>query len=103
MIGNSANQSDATPQIFMLPKRYVSGLSKEVLYDLLGLVVSKLETLKVCGQKKVETFWVRGYFSAIIIVIAALWASQVRFPDNANFEAQQFCSPLVYKNIQYLF
>ena len=87
-----------------LPNRYVSGLSKEVLYDLLDQVALKLETVKVQGQKKVETFWVRGYFSsAIIIVIAALRASRVRFPDDANFEAQQFCSSLVYKNIQYLF
>ena len=40
----------------MIPNRYVLGLSREVLYDLLGLAVSKLETLKVCGQKKLRHF-----------------------------------------------
>ena len=45
------------------PKRYVSGLSKEILYDHLGQVALKLETVKDRGRKKVETFWVRGYFS----------------------------------------
>ena len=41
----------------------MSGLSKEILYDHLGQVALKLETVKVRGKKKVETFWVRGYFS----------------------------------------
>ena len=86
-----------------LPKRYVSGLSKEILYDHLGQVALKLETVKVRSKKKVETSWVRGYFFVIYHTESALRAARVRIPDNANFEALQFCSPLVYKSIQYLF
>ena len=39
----------------------MSGLSKEVLEVNFGQGISKLQARKVGNQKKVETFWVRGY------------------------------------------
>ena len=41
--------------------RYVLELSKEVLEVSFGQGVSKLKTSKIYSQKKVESFWVRGY------------------------------------------
>ena len=42
-------------------------------------------------------------FIELRIEIAGLLEARVRFPAGADFEGQQLCSPLAYKNLLYLF
>ena len=54
---------------FQAQNKYELDLSNEVLYVHLDQMTANLQACKVCNQKNVETFWVRGYvFRKIAIV-----------------------------------
>ena len=78
--------------VLVLLNRYVSGLSKEVLYEFLGQAVAKLETVKLVVKKNLLG----------LRLIAALWTTRVRFPVGANIDSLQFCNTLVWKDLHYL-
>ena len=78
----------ATPLSFSTLIKNWLDLSKEVLCILVGQRAAKLRTVKVGGQKKTLTFWVRGYFF-----------NGLRYPAGAEFEGLQLRSPLSYKDV----